>query len=385
MIKKLELLKKAKQVIDAKALDEQQRKEDKIEDIEALNIATMIKGFDTGFGMLEEAINNLIINKQDILEAIKGINIENKVDIPKIDTPIIPKIEVPKIELPKYPDFPEIPEAKITVNVPDIKIPKISVPKAEVEVKVPKIKVPDIVMPEMMKIMGEVGLLGVNLENPLPVQLRNADGSPMIIGGGSSMGAGSKNAHIKSPLGQNDLEHSVSVGMATDHYDEITRAINTIDYAHHEIHSGSHYYMEGFTTLGSGATMYVKLVTPDTDKYSHFLWEIQSSNILETTLYEDASGGMAGGAVKTPLNNDRNSTNTSGVVITSGVGAPTVFGLPISTCRWGSRQAGSGEKREDELILKRNTTYLREFGSGANGNIICFKASWYEHKSKSND
>ena len=164
--------------------------------------------------------------------------------------------------------------------------------------------------------------------------------------------------------------------------DSITHALETITYSHHEIHSGSHYYIENHTTLGSGDKLYVKLVTPNTTKWAHFLWEISSSFILETNLYEGSSGGMAGGGAATPINNNRNSANTSDMVITSGVAVATTLGTKISSIKWGSRSIGGGHSREDEILLKQNTTYLREFISGTNSNIISFKASWYEHTNK---
>jgi len=164
--------------------------------------------------------------------------------------------------------------------------------------------------------------------------------------------------------------------------DGVTHSIQTIDYAHHEIHSGSHYFMEGHVTLGSTDTLYVKLVTPDTTRWSHFLWDISSSFILETNLYEESSGGMTGGAAVTPINNNRNSANTSGMIITSGVTVATTLGTKISSAKWGSKSIGGGHSRDDEVMLKQNTTYLREFISSTNSNIVSFKASWYEHTSK---
>ena len=88
--------------------------------------------------------------------------------------------------------------------------------------------------------------------------------------------------------------------------DDSTHAINTIAYPHHEIHSGSHYYINGYTTLGNGGTLYVKLVTPSSARWGHFTWQIGSSGILTATLDEDATGGMAGGAVATIHANNRN-------------------------------------------------------------------------------
>lgn len=163
--------------------------------------------------------------------------------------------------------------------------------------------------------------------------------------------------------------------------DSTTNSLNVVDYAHHEVHSSSHYYIDGHTTLASGASFYVKLVTPAGTKWSHFLWEISSSFILETSLTEDATGGMTGGTSAVPFNNNRNSTKVSGMVITKGVTVNT-GGTIISSSKWGSRSVGGSNSRDDELILKADTVYLRAFTSSTNANIVSFKAFWYEHTNK---
>lgn len=164
--------------------------------------------------------------------------------------------------------------------------------------------------------------------------------------------------------------------------DDVTWAMTTVSYPHHEIHEGAHYYIEGYTTLGNGDELRVRLVTPNTTKWAHFLWSISSGNILTTELWEGSSGGMAGGTNVTPLNNNRNSSNTSGLTITSGVGTATDDGTLISKASWAVRNIGGEQTRDDEIILKQNTTYLRKFISGAVSNVVTFKASWYEHTSK---
>ncbi len=88
--------------------------------------------------------------------------------------------------------------------------------------------------------------------------------------------------------------------------DKTTNTLQTIEYPHHEIHSGNHYYLEGYITLGVGGNLFVKLVTPNTAKWGHFVWELHSSGILTTTLEEDATGGMAGGLRPTIHANNRN-------------------------------------------------------------------------------
>lgn len=179
----------------------------------------------------------------------------------------------------------------------------------------------------------------------------------------------------------NHSEVLENMSFTDDQIDSTTNAVKTVDYAHKEVHSGSHYYVEGYTTLDSGNSLYIKLVTPDSEKWSHFTWDITSSFILTTTLTEDASGGMAGGVSVTPRNNNRNYSDASGMAIKSGVTVNT-GGTIISSASWGARSAGGGHSREDEIILKQNTTYCRAFTSGTNSNIVAFRASWYEHTNK---
>lgn len=236
--------------------------------------------------------------------------------------------------------------------------------------------------------------------------------------------------------------------------DASTNSLQTVDYPHHEIHSGSHYYLEGHATLGVGGILRVKLVTPDTTKWSHFIWDISSNTNLTTDFYEGASGGMANGSRAVIHANNRNvncwegshtgaddqatvmtdstasftvdaligmqiynqtdgsaafitdndatsvtvaallngtgndwdtgdiyEVNNSQVIVEKAVEVATIPGLLISDAGWSGRAAGS-TSRDDEIILKRNTTYYRVFTSTASDNTVSFKASWYEHTDK---
>ena len=168
--------------------------------------------------------------------------------------------------------------------------------------------------------------------------------------------------------------------------DDATRSLTTIDYSHHEIHAGSHFYVQGFLELNDTDTFYVKIVTPDTDRWSHFLYDIKTTGICTTYFDEDATGGMTGGSSVIPLNNNRNSSTASGMVFTSNVTIATSYTTRLESDMWGANgfkeNIGGGSGRDDELMLKQNTTYLRTFLSGADDNIIQFKASWYEHTNK---
>lgn len=120
-------------------------------------------------------------------EAISSIKIEAptvNVTVPEIK---VPDVNVPEVKLPTI-NIPEIKVPDITVNVPEIKLPSINVPEPKVTVNIPETKFPD--YPAFPNFPSEFSLRGVGLESPLPVQLRDADGSPFkfptqtITGGG---------------------------------------------------------------------------------------------------------------------------------------------------------------------------------------------------------
>lgn len=166
-------------------------------------------------------------------------------------------------------------------------------------------------------------------------------------------------------------------------FDGATNTLVTTGFVHHKIHDSDHYFMEGYTTLDNTDVLQVALVTPDTTKWLHLTWQISSNGILTTEFYEDAEG-VSGGSAVTPLNNNRNSSNASGATITSGVSV-TGSGTLISRSKWGGTGfksfTGGASTREDEMILKQNTTYMRKFISGSDANIVGFKAMWYENTS----
>ena len=104
-----------------------------------------------------------------------------------------------------------IPEPKVTVNVPKIDVMEVA----------SKIK-----LPEEMSVRGWVQLQGVDLANPLPVQLRDANGSPVnlfdhltqIVSGGGSGGSSPKTMKISGndgvDIGDVTLNNSLNAGNA---------------------------------------------------------------------------------------------------------------------------------------------------------------------------
>jgi hypothetical protein len=163
--------------------------------------------------------------------------------------------------------------------------------------------------------------------------------------------------------------------------DASTLTMQTIEYEHHEIHSGSHYFLTGYNTLDNTNVHDYTIKTPDTGKWAHLLFEIETSDATTINVYEGASA-VSGASLSlfTPINNNRNSANTSDLTIWS---LPSIAGVgsQIISHKWPNKTQGS-LNRDHELVLKQNETYLWRFTSGANANIINFDVTWYEHTDK---
>ncbi len=166
--------------------------------------------------------------------------------------------------------------------------------------------------------------------------------------------------------------------------DRNTYALMTIDFSHHELHSGDHYFFQASHEIASAGTIVYLITTPNTDVYSHFIYTIDGSAILQATMYEGAD--RTGTTAQTILNSNRNSANVSGIAIHLGVSAGTTDGTVIKTYNGGAASAisrSSPTSRSDsELILKRNTKYLIRLTSGTDNNLCNVKFEWYEHTDK---
>lgn len=169
------------------------------------------------------------------------------------------------------------------------------------------------------------------------------------------------------------------------HTDGSANAQVTVDYPHHEIHDGNHYFVENYATLDSGSTLVFGFTTPSAPKECHMLWEIESNITCTFEIGEDAT--LVSGSASTPFNSNRNSNKISSASI---VVNPTVSasGNLISAAKWGSATqggqnlAGGGVGRIHEIILKSNSTYMFRITSGEDGNVISYVGLWYEHTPK---
>lgn len=182
--------------------------------------------------------------------------------------------------------------------------------------------------------------------------------------------------------------------------DLATRSWQTIEYEHHEIHSGSSFtchYNNDCTNTGEGTAIAFK--TPNTTKWIHVLFEASSTAGAYMAIYEDADLDLDEGTDLAIYNRDRNSSTASTVLTietAAEAGKATSYteaqlsGATLSTATelerhyLGVAAAGadvSGLNRGNaEFILKQNTVYaFCVFSTSNDDNTHNLTLNWYEH------
>lgn len=183
---------------------------------------------------------------------------------------------------------------------------------------------------------------------------------------------------------------AVSKGLISDteavplRVDSSTHSLQTISYEHHEIHSGSHYEVRINKDMANPGTYNIAFTTPDTTKWAHMIFGVSCELEAEIALYENITSFGSGTGI-TPINNNRNSANTSGLVDME-YDTTAVMGTPVTlaTIVLGSKKDIGGEARgQAEFVLKQNTTYLmlvtNQAGATNETNLFL---NWYEHEDK---
>jgi len=171
--------------------------------------------------------------------------------------------------------------------------------------------------------------------------------------------------------------------------DSSTETLQVIEYDHHEIHSGSHYTICDYADLAINSVFDMQWTTPNTTKWAHFTYNLSCEAETEWIIYEGATINVAGTTV-TPINNNRNSANTSGMTIATisntslalanadtAVAGATLLERGIV----GARRSGGITSRSGELVLKQNTIYCFRSIANAAG-YVNFCVDFYEHTNK---
>jgi len=167
--------------------------------------------------------------------------------------------------------------------------------------------------------------------------------------------------------------------------DAATNVLSTISYPHHEIHAGDAYKLSITTadldSEGANNALHFKIITPNTAKWGHITYDVWASGEGTWNVTEAPSGGMAGGSPITPINKNRNSTNTSGMVVSDDDTTPvggTVIDGPI-VLGVGNNKVSSEASEREEFVLKQNTTYSFRLISVTNLISARVTLNWYEH------
>jgi len=184
---------------------------------------------------------------------------------------------------------------------------------------------------------------------------------------------------------------SGSTDVAEVRIDASTHALESIDYAHHEVHSGSYYFVKGWADVdGAGTTVDFLWVVPNTTDWPHANWAIDGEAEFTLSLYEDVITSSNGTAM-TVFNANRNSSNTAGVTAyvdptldggalgDSGTGGTLVWSGKIGSGRTSTANRRTGY----EFIGKQNTKYWFQIEKEAAGtHYIDYDFNWYEHTDK---
>ena len=170
--------------------------------------------------------------------------------------------------------------------------------------------------------------------------------------------------------------------------DSSTHTMQTIEYAHHEVHGGSHFtFCASDGDLDSGQVIEFILTTPDTTKWAHLIASAYGALHTKLEIYEDTTHTT--GAAQTAYNNNRNS-GTAATITINASNDDNADGTLIFSSEWGidtgagtNKKSGGGESRGDsEWVLKQNTKYLVRVESQTADNVADLCLSWYEHTDK---
>lgn len=167
--------------------------------------------------------------------------------------------------------------------------------------------------------------------------------------------------------------------------DANTNSLQTIMYEHHEIHNGSHFFIQNVVQLAINEVYDIQFTTPDTDEHIHLTYILDCENEIAWSAYEGVTINTAGTPIP-PVNNNRNSSNAS-VALVAGVqnvdltaanadtdiSAATKLGEGIT----GAKKTAGTDARSSEIILKRNTKYTLRAKANVAG-YVDFQMKWYE-------
>lgn len=193
-------------------------------------------------------------------------------------------------------------------------------------------------------------------------------------------------AGVEAPAGTaDDPKHTRNVGSQWQAgNDGIDRGTNTpveITLEHNMIHRGKHFTIADYAlNQAVSTTKDFVITTPAGLNRMHLLFGLSSSEGATLQIYEDCTN-VTGGTIKTPVNNNRGSAAVSSFTIVSDPASITL-GIRLEGFLIGGRRTSGIVSRDEELVLKPESTYLFRITSLANSNDLGWEAYWYEHETQ---
>jgi hypothetical protein len=166
--------------------------------------------------------------------------------------------------------------------------------------------------------------------------------------------------------------------------DASTETLQTIDYAHHEIHSGSSFTASYQIEAANAANMDILMVTPDTTKEIHFIYEIDVEGEAQLYIYEAPTATAAANPIVAYNRNRIGTPDDATFVLTHTPTIITTGSTIIRSHHMGAgKSLGGGSRSLHEFVLKRNTKYLfRITNLTVSANWFNTTLNWYEHTKK---
>lgn len=165
------------------------------------------------------------------------------------------------------------------------------------------------------------------------------------------------------------------------HTDEATRAVNVIDYPHHEIHGGSGYTFTRKVVIPAANDEELLIVTPNTTKWAHMIWSFICDAAFSVDIYENTGLTTPTDLTSTIMNRDRNSGKTSGLTIGHTPAGGAGDGALIWSFSGGANKTVTNAEGREEIILKQNEEYLIRLSASQN-DVATILLDWYEHTNK---
>lgn len=172
--------------------------------------------------------------------------------------------------------------------------------------------------------------------------------------------------------------------------DASTNTYQSIPYEHHEIHSGSHYFLDEVFDLANNQVLDITWLTPDSAEEPHPVVMLSPGMEIEWFIYEGAVATNQLANLVTPPNNNRRSQNTSNQTIRYEIQASlaaantdtsVATALQLGHGKVGSGRTGGIATRDNEIVMDQATLYCLRVIALAAGYINTL-IEHYEHTPK---